>query len=87
MLPCAASGAGAAARACCARCWSVWVSIALTALSRTGVLAGWETGILISGAVLAVLKDRVVVRDRGSVTVKGRRQPVEIYELTSLMEP
>ena len=44
------------------------------------------TGILISGAVLAVLKDRVVVRDRGSVTVKGRRQPVEIYELTSLTE-
>ena len=44
------------------------------------------TGILISGAVLAVLKDRVVVRDRGSVTVKGRRQPVEIYELMSLTE-
>ncbi len=44
------------------------------------------TGILISGAVLAVLKDRVVVRDRGSVTVKGRRQPIEIYELTSLTE-
>ena len=44
------------------------------------------TGILISGAVLAVLKDRVVVRDRGSVTVKGRRQPVEIYELTSLTD-
>jgi class 3 adenylate cyclase len=44
------------------------------------------TGILISGAVLAILKDRVVVRDRGSVFVKGRRQPVEIYELTSLTE-
>jgi len=44
------------------------------------------TGILISGAVLAALKDRVVVRDRGSVTVKGRRQPLEIYELTSLTE-
>jgi adenylate cyclase len=44
------------------------------------------TGILISGAVLAILKDRVVVRDRGSVSVKGRRQPVEIYELTSLTE-
>lgn len=44
------------------------------------------TGILISGAVLAVLRDRVVVRDRGSVTVKGRRQPVEIHELTSLTE-
>jgi class 3 adenylate cyclase/CHASE2 domain-containing sensor protein len=44
------------------------------------------SGILISGAVLAVLKDRVVVRDRGSVTVRGRRQPVEIYELMSLTE-
>jgi class 3 adenylate cyclase len=36
-------------------------------------------------AVLAVLKDPVVVRDRGRVTVKGRGQPVEIYELMSLM--
>jgi len=44
------------------------------------------TGILISGAVLAVLKDRVVVRDRGSVTVKGRRQPIEIHELMTLTE-
>jgi len=44
------------------------------------------TGILISGAVLAVLKERVVARDRGSVTVKGRRQPVEIHELMSLVE-
>ena len=44
------------------------------------------TGILISGAALAVLKDRVVVRDRGSVTVKGRRQPIEIHELMSLTE-
>ena len=41
---------------------------------------------LIRKELLAILKDRVVVRDRGSVTVKGRRQPVEIYELTSLME-
>jgi adenylate cyclase len=44
------------------------------------------TGILISGAVLAALKDRVVVRDRGSVSVKGRREPVEIFELLSLKE-
>jgi class 3 adenylate cyclase len=36
-------------------------------------------------AVLAVLKDPVVVRDRGRVTGKGRGQPVEIYELMSLM--
>ncbi|HYB71664.1 MAG TPA: adenylate/guanylate cyclase domain-containing protein [Candidatus Bathyarchaeia archaeon] len=44
------------------------------------------TGILVSGAALAVLKDRVVVRDRGSVAVKGRREPVEISELLSLKE-
>ena len=51
-----------------------------------GLTRDLGTGILISGAVLAVLKDRVVVRDRGSVTVKGRRQPIEIHELMSLME-
>jgi len=39
------------------------------------------TAILISGATLAAVKDRVVVRDRGSVTVKGRNQPVELFEL------
>jgi adenylate cyclase len=44
------------------------------------------TGILISGAALAVLRDRVVARNRGSVTVKGRSEPVEIHELVSLEE-
>jgi len=44
------------------------------------------TGILISGSALAALKDRVVVRDRGTVSVKGRREPVEIFELLSLKE-
>jgi adenylate cyclase len=44
------------------------------------------TGILISGAALATLKDRVVVRDRGRVSVKGRSAPVEIFELLSLKE-
>ena len=44
------------------------------------------TGILISGAVLAVLRGRTVVRDRGSVAVKGRTEPVEIHELLSLEE-
>jgi adenylate cyclase len=44
------------------------------------------TGILVSGAVLAVLKERVVVRDRGNVFVKGRRQPVEIFELMGFTE-
>jgi adenylate cyclase len=44
------------------------------------------TGILISGAALAALRDRVVVRDRGRVAVKGRREPVDIHELLSLEE-
>jgi adenylate cyclase len=39
------------------------------------------TFILISGATLAAVKDRVAVRDRGSVTVKGKTQAVEIFEL------
>jgi adenylate cyclase len=40
-----------------------------------------STAILISGATLAAVKDRVVVQDRGAVTVKGRTQPVELFEL------
>lgn len=44
------------------------------------------TGILISGAALGVLKDRATVRDRGRVSVKGRTEPVEIFELLSLKE-
>ena len=42
------------------------------------------TTILISGATLAVVKGRVVVRDRGSIPVKGRTQPVEVFELLGL---
>jgi adenylate cyclase len=42
------------------------------------------TAILISGAALAAVKDRVVVRDRGPVAVKGRTQPVELFELLGL---
>ncbi|MGH7386349.1 MAG: adenylate/guanylate cyclase domain-containing protein, partial [Candidatus Rokuibacteriota bacterium] len=57
-----------------------------TASRMEGLNRDLGTGILISGAALAVLKDRVVVRDRGSVPVRGRRQPVEIYELMSLTE-
>ena len=44
------------------------------------------TGILISGAALAMLRDRVVVRDRGRVMVKGRREPIDVHELLSLEE-
>jgi adenylate cyclase len=57
-----------------------------TASRMEGLNRDFGTGILISAAALAVLKDRMVVRDRGSVSVKGRRQPVEIYELLSLKE-
>jgi class 3 adenylate cyclase len=40
------------------------------------------TAILISGAALGAVKGRA--RDRGAVTVKGRRQPVELFELLAL---
>ena len=39
------------------------------------------TSILLSAATLAAVKDRLVVRDRGAVTVKGKAQAVELYEL------
>ncbi len=45
-----------------------------------------STAILISGTTLAAVKDRVVVRDRGSVPVKGRAQPVELFELMGLWD-
>jgi adenylate cyclase len=44
------------------------------------------TSILISGPTLAAVKGRVTVRDRGSVTVKGKTQPVEIFELLGAPE-
>jgi len=39
------------------------------------------TSILLSAATLAAVKDRVTVRDRGAVSVKGKAQAVELYEL------
>jgi adenylate cyclase len=45
-----------------------------------------STAILISGATLAAVKDRVEVRDRGSFSVKGRVQPVEVFELLDLRD-
>jgi adenylate cyclase len=39
------------------------------------------TSILISGQTLAAVKGRVTVVDRGSAPVKGKAQPVEIFEL------
>ncbi len=51
-----------------------------------GLNRDFGTGILISGATLAAVKGRVRVRDRGTVTVKGRQQPVELFELCALEE-
>jgi adenylate cyclase len=45
-----------------------------------------STAILISGAALAAVKERVLVKDRGSIMVKGRTQPVEVFELVGLAE-
>lgn len=45
-----------------------------------------STAILISGATLAAVKDRVAVRDRGAIPVKGRAQPVEVFELLGLRD-
>ncbi len=44
------------------------------------------TSILISEATLAAVKGRVVVNDRGAVKVKGKAQPVGLYELVGLMD-
>lgn len=42
------------------------------------------TEILISASTLAMVKDRVRIRDRGEVMVKGKTQPVAIFELEGL---
>ena len=39
------------------------------------------TSILVSAATLARVKDRVDARDRGRVSLKGKAEPVAIYEL------
>ena len=39
------------------------------------------TSILISAATLQVVRGRVQVRDRGAVKVKGKAEPVELFEL------
>lgn len=45
------------------------------------------TAILVSGATLLAVKDRVAVQDRGAVAVRGRSQPVAVFELMGLAEP
>lgn len=57
-----------------------------TASRIEGLNRELSTAILISGATLAVVKDRVLVKDRGAIAVKGRTQPVEVFELVGLAE-
>jgi len=52
-----------------------------TVARMEGLNRDLSTAILISGATLAAVKGRVVVRDRGAIPVKGRAQPVEVFEL------
>ncbi|MBI2553325.1 MAG: adenylate/guanylate cyclase domain-containing protein [Candidatus Rokubacteria bacterium] len=49
-----------------------------------GLNSELSTRILISGASLEVVRDRVVVKERGVVNVKGRTQEVPIFELLHL---
>ena len=58
-----------------------------TASRIEGLNRDLSTSILISGATLAQVKDRVVVKDRGAILVKGRSQPVEVFELVGVVEP
>jgi len=44
------------------------------------------TRILISSATLAAVKGRVAVRERGAVKVKGKSEPVDLYELLDTTE-
>jgi adenylate cyclase len=44
------------------------------------------TSILISEATLAVVNGRVAVRDRGAVKVKGKAEPVVLFELVGLAD-
>src|SRR5438552_18714433 len=45
------------------------------------------TEILVSSATLAAVKGRVRVRERGAVNVKGKAEPVELFELLDTGEP
>lgn len=52
-----------------------------TTARMEGLNSQLGTTILLSGATLAVVKERVIVEDRGSVMMKGKAEPVEIFEL------
>jgi adenylate cyclase len=53
-----------------------------TTARMEGLNSQLGTTILLSGATVAAVKDRVVVEDRGSVMMKGKAEAVEIFELT-----
>jgi adenylate cyclase len=44
------------------------------------------TSVVLSGEAVAVLKDRVSVRNRGWFPVRGRTHPVEVFELLGLRD-
>jgi adenylate cyclase len=44
------------------------------------------TTILLSGATRAAVGPRVTVRPRGAVPVKGKAEPVDVYEVVGLAE-
>jgi len=44
------------------------------------------SGIILSESTYLLVRDRVVARRLGEVTVKGKQQPVEVYELQGLRE-
>ncbi len=52
-----------------------------TVANSEGFNQQFSTAILVSGATLATVRNRVVVRDRGRVNVKGKVQTVELFEL------
>ena len=45
------------------------------------------TEIVVSGEVLALVRDRVDVHPRGSFAVRGRSHPVEVFELLGVVTP
>lgn len=52
-----------------------------TVARMEGLNREFATQVLMSGATLALVKDRVIIQDRGTVMVKGKTQPVELFEL------
>jgi adenylate cyclase len=55
-----------------------------TAARIEGLNRELRTTILVSGAARAVLGDRVTARERGALPLKGKAEPVEVYEVIGL---